>query len=324
MNKAIMNKDMNDKIKGLLVFAGLGDALGSYTEMRTQTAVYNGELQKARFFNRYNPDPKYTQLGQITDDTELMLILAQHLVKYGKYVKEPMVMNYLQWANHKTTWAMGRNTRDLFKGVKTYNGYKKRRLKATENHQSNGALMRSAILALLPENNALEDCKITNPNFVCINVNKIYLHMIRMAFNNKDKTIIINETLEIVKQIDHPDITKAFSDGVKNNQRDITFNKGWVVHGLYCAVYSLVNFTDYKSAIDSIINMGGDTDTNACIAGALLGAYYGFNQLYKLNKKQVDIVVACDTSLGDYHRPDEYTFKNIDNIIVQLTRKFYL
>jgi ADP-ribosylglycohydrolase len=36
---------------------------------------------------------------------------------------------------------------------------------------------------------------------------------------------------------------------------------------------------NYKDCIREIISMSGDTDTNACIAGAVVGALLGFNKL---------------------------------------------
>ncbi len=48
----------------------------------------------------------------------------------------------------------------------------------------------------------------------------------------------------------------------------------------------------YKSVIKSIISEGGDTDTNACIAGGLIGALIGFSKLpneYKLTLLKVEL-----------------------------------
>lgn len=49
-------------------------------------------------------------------------------------------------------------------------------------------------------------------------------------------------------------------------------------------MYFLVKGTSYESSIRKILEAKGDTDTNACIAGGLLGAYYGVNGL-KMNKQ---------------------------------------
>ena len=43
--------------------------------------------------------------------------------------------------------------------------------------------------------------------------------------------------------------------------------------------YYLKNEISYYAAIEEMISMGGDTDTNAAIVGGLLGAYHGLNGL---------------------------------------------
>lgn len=49
---------------------------------------------------------------------------------------------------------------------------------------------------------------------------------------------------------------------------------GWVV-ALQSAFYQLLHAADFRSALVDIVSSGGDTDTNAAIAGALLASLYG-------------------------------------------------
>ena len=47
---------------------------------------------------------------------------------------------------------------------------------------------------------------------------------------------------------------------------------------LICAVYSMCNIDlGYDAVIQHIVFQGGDSDTNACVAGAVLGAYFGLD-----------------------------------------------
>ena len=48
------------------------------------------------------------------------------------------------------------------------------------------------------------------------------------------------------------------------------------------AFRQLISNQDYESCLEQIIKGGGDTDTNACIAGALLGAAVGFRNIPNL------------------------------------------
>ena len=50
---------------------------------------------------------------------------------------------------------------------------------------------------------------------------------------------------------------------------------GWVHGALQSAFYQLLHARDFRSALVDIVSSGGDTDTNAAIAGALLAAVHG-------------------------------------------------
>jgi ADP-ribosylglycohydrolase len=45
------------------------------------------------------------------------------------------------------------------------------------------------------------------------------------------------------------------------------------------AIYYFVVGNSYKESLTQVLRLKGDTDTNACIAGGLFGAYYGYNKL---------------------------------------------
>ena len=87
-----------------------------------------------------------------------------------------------------------------------------------------------------------------------------------------------------ISQNEYPDIdeiTEMFEQLNDNECRDITKNKGYVVHSFYCAMWALkkigeVSDITYSKLIDQIIRWGGDTDTNAAIAGAIIGAFHGY------------------------------------------------
>jgi ADP-ribosylglycohydrolase len=55
---------------------------------------------------------------------------------------------------------------------------------------------------------------------------------------------------------------------------------GYIKHAFILAFYFLINYDgreDYfKWSIENAIKLGGDTDTNACIVGQMVGAIVGF------------------------------------------------
>ena len=50
---------------------------------------------------------------------------------------------------------------------------------------------------------------------------------------------------------------------------------GWVLIALQSVFYQILHADSFKAALVDIVSAGGDTDTNAAIAGALLGLLYG-------------------------------------------------
>jgi hypothetical protein len=65
---------------------------------------------------------------------------------------------------------------------------------------------------------------------------------------------------------------------------------GWLQRGFILSYYYLLRYKQYQKpehsernfyhdAMRTIINEGGDTDTNAAIAGGMVGALVGFNSL---------------------------------------------
>lgn len=215
-----------------------------------------------------------------------MTLILLDEVRKG-YNKNKIIERYMDWANDDN-YFMGKNTRQIFKNIKTVKGCKnrinKKQIEKIENKtQSNGALMRCTPLSLSTKENVIYDCSLTNSHSVCIDVNLYYINLIRkyLNFTPHDNTYS-EEILNIV--------TKAKN---KVNLDISGKDKGWCLYGLYCAVYCDEHFSDYKTAIDWVILKGGDTDTNACIAGGLLSA---------------------KTEKGDLRRDNFYSLENIDNM----------
>lgn len=74
---------------------------------------------------------------------------------------------------------------------------------------------------------------------------------------------------------------------------------------------------NYKDCIKEILSVGGDTDTNACIAGAMIGALLGTNAI---DSTMVQITLEHDPTGEGCIRPDWLsvggaTINNIQTLI---------
>jgi ADP-ribosyl-[dinitrogen reductase] hydrolase len=311
-----MDIDEN-KIYGMFIGGALGDALGAPYEFRHCKVKFNGDIQhQSSFLNRYKNTEKFTDIGQITDDTEMHLCIMDSIIKKETFDKKDIISSYLEWANNPTTFAMGKNTRDLFKGVKTIKGYQNRFDKNFKNNylknkaQSNGAMMRCGIFSLygLIDNNLYknflkEDCYITNPNLVCYHANLVITQMIIEGLKNNNKNNILEKIVSM--DLEEP-VKNVINNSIKLKYMDLTRNKGWCLKSLYITIYCFVKFNSYTEAINYIIKQKGDTDTNACIASYVLGAYYGYNKVKKEQINNLNKIFNCTTENGDFIRSEKY------------------
>ena len=338
---------MIDKIKGMILGHALGDALGGPVEFPPfphYTGILKDPIQ--RYTRNYGTQK--SSVGQITDDTEMTIALIRTIEK--GYNKENAIIEYMNWANNKyddsipgNSPFMGDNTRKLFiigtkskPSIKLYNTRFDKRFvddETKENAKSNGPLMRAYPLAFCTSSQIREDVFITNPSEFVLNVVELYIIAIRLSLKGLNKDIIKKT---VIKYIKYDEIKVAFKQACSNTFRNVTNKRGYILHAFYCAFWGLFQFDDYKTAIDSVITLGhienekakiaipgkwknkdiilGDTDTNAAITGALLGAYYGLKKISsnEITKNNIETLLECNPNDGDIKRPSRY-FMNSDN-----------
>lgn len=330
-----------NKIKGMIIGHALGDSLGGPYECPPFPSCFTGIIHEPikRCSRAYGHQK--SSIGQVTDDTEMAISLIR-IIGNG-YSKESAIIEYMNWANNRyenirgNSPFMGKNTRKLFvigtKSTPNTKLFNNRFIKQfpnesiKENARSNGSLMRCYPLVVGDCYTMNTDVYLTNPSKFVLHITEIYIQALKYCLENRDKTFIKNN---IEQNIKNPEIYSAFKDACDNKFRDVTLCRGYVLHAFYCAFLGLFQFSNYQDAINHIITMGdnkygsikgkgnrvGDTDTNAAITGALLGAYYGFESLqnHEITKYNIEIVLKCYSETeGDIKRPERYAM-NSENL----------
>ena len=158
----------------------------------------------------------------------------------------------------------------------------------------NGSLMRILPFALLAtyRNMNLED----TVELVCNGSRLTHAHEISLAgcciftefFRNLAMGTDKQEALKNVRNIDF----SGFFKKETLEQYDLVLNRppeewkeediregGYVADTLKGAMYSIMNSGSYEEAISTAVRLGGDTDTTACVTGALAGVMYGFSSI---------------------------------------------
>ncbi len=295
-----------DRLRGAFYGCLIGDALGLPHERDRHSKVpFTGVIQPHVHYSRFHGS-RILAHGQFSDDGEMMIALLGALVKgEGKYKREHALQAYLEWANSGIPF-MGKNTRQLFHGVKTVAGYEKRYEKnfptpeSREKAQSNGALMRCFGLGLIllrarektDVGKAIHtDVCLTNPSGVAVSREVLYLYALMYLVQGKEI---------------EADRVSAFA---ADKEIMVTgSDKGWVMYAEELARRSL-RFDSFQTGVEWVIRQGGDTDTNGAIAGVLLGAKFGYEAMKREEKtrKNLHIVEEVDMSTSQIPRPREYS-----------------
>ena len=310
-----MQQIVEERARGMLLGVMLGDAIGAPFEFGNKPATCDGTITKIhKRTNEYAWTTKH-ELGQVTDDTEMACALMHVLV--AGYTVEGALVAYHKFAN-SGTYCIGRNTRALLKDFKSnvlakYKYNAEQRFpddEARHSAQSNGHLMRSAPVALIDDASvrhsvAVADTMLTNPSQVCVQIVLIYTDLLAALIRTTSHTNIEECTREAISTLGmplEPIVKQAIEDARNPNfERNVRSNSGvknagWSAHAFSVSLWALAFANSFEGGMVRIIQLGGDTDTNAAIGGALLGARFGEERLRaeELTSKNISIVLGCD------------------------------
>ena len=169
---------------------------------------------------------------------------------------------------------------------------------------------------------AIQNCALTNPHRINIDSNKLYSFLIKSCAQKHTK----KRTIKRIRELDLCDeVMDVFIEATSSlvPHRNVAWpNKGWVLHSLYCAIWAWYYAESYQDGIDYIVRLGGDTDTNGAVAGALLGAKLGLERMEKeeRTKKNITIVREADFTKGEYPRPEKCLLNDVEMIIEKYTK----
>ena len=262
--------------------------------------------------------------GQITDDGELALALAAGLAaNQGRYDVNEVARQYVDWAA-SSPFDMGRATSEALRSVQQGPAVARscaaRAKEASGNSKANGALMRITPLAVASAQwseeeavkYALSDAKLTHPNAACGHANAAYVLAIRhLVLTPGDAPGAVAKAREYVagQQTEVYGWLEDALVGELENPRELI---GFVRHGFSRAFFHLHQKSGFREALSETLAAGGDTDTNACIVGGLIGAYRGINKLIQSSatSPMFHAVLSCDTQAGQ-KRPERYHSKRM-------------
>ena len=124
---------------------------------------------------------------------------------------------------------------------------------------------------------ARQDAEITHPNPMCLDANALYVMAIAHAIDTgADAQSLYGAVLDWAGDMDlHPLLRTAMEQAAVAPPANYARNQGWLLIAFQNAFWQLLHAGSLEEGIVDTVMRGGDTDTNAAICGALLGAVHG-------------------------------------------------
>ena len=282
--------ETKDKIYGTIFGQAIGDALGLGTEFMSKKEVrekYPDGLKEYSQIIRDYHRAKF-QPGSWSDDTDMMLCIANAIIEDNGINLHTIARNFKQWVYAPETRGVGQTTLKVL-SIAEYVEKPHQvaeliwRMTRTKN-AANGSVMRTAIIGLKKENVAqtAEDvCKLTHfdPRCVgsCVIVSEIINHLIW-----HDEQLSYSQIITIGNKYDKSIaeyIDKAYYNGIESLELDEPSSIGYTLKALGSALWCLFHANDFEEGLLRVVNEGGDADTNAAVACAMLGAKFGYTSI---------------------------------------------
>lgn len=284
--EAVEDSGLLRRAQGCLLGQLAGDALGSLVEFQSPEAIRarypNGlrELEDGGIWS--------TLAGQPTDDSELALALARTLMAVGRYDPALVAASYGHW--YATgPFDVGNTTRRALAPTALAESpsaaLDAAMRSADRESQSNGSLMRASPLGIWGHGIAPDelaevaraDSRITHPNPVCQEACAVFVIAVAHAIASgaSAQEVYRHARRWAERNSAEPSVLDAIAAAEHAPPRDFMRNSGWVLLALQNAFYRLLHAETLEEGIIQTAMAGGDTDTNAAIAGALLGAVHG-------------------------------------------------
>ena len=187
--------------------------------------------------------------------------------------------------------------------------------------QANGALMRISPLGIFCWNLDLEstsrfaqqDAALTHPHPVCLQANALFAMAISHLISGRRSPRDTYEDIKVwaTEMKVEKTLMRAILDAPDSVPADYVSLQGWVIIAFQNALWQLLNAPSFEEGVVDTVMRGGDTDTNAAIAGALLGAAYG---RHAVPSQWATTILRCRPMAGEprVRRPRPECFWPVD------------
>lgn len=271
-------------LRDALYGAAVGDALGVPYEFCQRDAFTCTEMTG---YGSWNKKP-----GTWSDDTSMLLATCDSLRECeGKVNTQDMLSRFRAWQREGAYTVDG-----LFDiGNTTATALMSGQGLTDEHSNGNGSLMRIVPLAFTDatDEEIAQVSAITHGHRVSVEACVNYVHIARALLAGES----LVKAAEEAPYQGHPfeRLAAIVAQGKEFPRGDIS-STGFVVHTIEAALWCLASTESYEGCVLAAVNLGSDTDTTACVAGALAGIVYGADAIpetWLAELRGKDIIEGC-------------------------------
>ena len=280
---------LKDKMLGCLYGQAIGDALGLGSEFMSKDEVKKNYPNGLKNYDQIIQDAHRRRWakGAWTDDTDMMLCILNGYDNEAFYLHR-VASNFKDWFNG-TPMGIGNHTYKVL-CMADYVEQPEMCSKlwwelSRQQSAANGALMRTSVVGLAQTNIEVQAeaiCKLTHYDPRCVGSCVIASSIIHnlVWYNNE---LSYEDIKNIAQRYDERIL--EWVDAAYNSSEismlnlDETYSIGYTLRTLSAALWCYWHSTSFKNGLFSVVNEGGDADTNGAIACAILGARFGYSSL---------------------------------------------
>jgi poly(ADP-ribose) glycohydrolase ARH3 len=270
-----LEMDLKAKFIGALLGSAVGDALGAPVEgydMEMVSSVYNEGWEMI--------------YGRYTDDTEMMIGIAESLIENKGFNGADMALKFVQ--NYNVKRGYGPGSKEVLRRIHEGESWVEAsgKLFGGKGSYGNGAAMRIAPVGLFYFDNpamlreiAYKSANITHSHVFGKEGAALQAFSVALAVRGQKGDILL-ELKEFVKTEMYKSKVrkiKALFDKEAAKEAVIAeLGNGEVAfNSVPTAIYSFLRSGNFKDSVIYAVSLGGDTDTIGAMTGAISGAYYG-------------------------------------------------
>lgn len=264
-----------DRAVGALVGLAVGDAVGTTLEFKERDTY-------PTLTDMVGGGPFRLRPGQWTDDTSMALALAHALLSDARLNEKDLMDRFCRWwrdGEYSCTGSCFDIGNTVRSALSTYERTGNALAGSRDpNAAGNGSLMRVAPVAIRHWNDLRTRSDVAARQSMTTHGAEEAVQAC-IAYSDLLSEAIGGAPFKSLFEPKPGPWTRTVADTMSmaglGRPRHKVRSTGYVIHSLDAALWSVAGATDFREAILTAANLGGDADTTAAIAGQLAGAIWG-------------------------------------------------